>query len=167
MLSVVLLPDFITKHWACSRADIDWKAEGIRSSALEFVAYCLSFFFTTGIALGTIVGPPSMPWRKRFPVQDGWHYRLFWNRRDCRHVGYGRGTPLSRGKMSSRPEVTPGAQESLVDRSCWYHDVSDADKAAEVSWLQHNVMGPHQAVWVLRITAKDRYSDRCWDWANC
>jgi DNA polymerase III subunit epsilon len=32
------LPAFVTKHWACSRADIYWKAEGIRSSALEFVA---------------------------------------------------------------------------------------------------------------------------------
>jgi DNA polymerase-3 subunit epsilon len=33
------LPLFAAKHWACSRFDIDWKAEGIRSSALEFVAY--------------------------------------------------------------------------------------------------------------------------------
>jgi DNA polymerase III subunit epsilon len=29
------VPAFATKHWACSRSDIDWKAEGIRSSALE------------------------------------------------------------------------------------------------------------------------------------
>src|SRR5499427_4995951 len=33
------LPAFTTKHWACSRADIDWKAEDVRSTALEFVAY--------------------------------------------------------------------------------------------------------------------------------
>jgi len=38
------LPTFAAKHWACSRADVDWKAEGIRSSALEFVAYSLGFF---------------------------------------------------------------------------------------------------------------------------
>jgi DNA polymerase III subunit epsilon len=38
------LPVFATEHWACSRADIDWKSEGIRSSALEFVAYSLGFF---------------------------------------------------------------------------------------------------------------------------
>jgi DNA polymerase-3 subunit epsilon len=38
------LPVFATKHWACSRSDIDWKVEGIRSSALEFVAYSLGFF---------------------------------------------------------------------------------------------------------------------------
>jgi hypothetical protein len=47
---------------------------------------------------------------------------------------------------------------------CWYRDVSDADKAAEVSWLRQSVMGPDQAVWALRITARDRYSDRCWGW---
>jgi DNA polymerase III subunit epsilon len=38
------LPTFATKHWACSHSDIDWKAEGIRSSALEFIAYALGFF---------------------------------------------------------------------------------------------------------------------------
>jgi DNA polymerase-3 subunit epsilon len=38
------LPAFATKHWACSRFDIDWKAENIRSSALEFLAYSLGFF---------------------------------------------------------------------------------------------------------------------------
>ena len=43
---------------------------------------------------------------------------------------------------------------------CWYRDVSDADKAAEVSWLQANALGPNQAVWALRITARNRYSDR-------
>jgi hypothetical protein len=29
------LPVFATKDWPCSRFDIDWKAEGIRSSALD------------------------------------------------------------------------------------------------------------------------------------
>jgi DNA polymerase-3 subunit epsilon len=28
---------------------------------------------------------------------------------------------------------------------CWYRDVSDADRAAEVSGLRANVMGPDQA----------------------
>jgi hypothetical protein len=44
--------------------------------------------------------------------------------------------------------------------------VADADKAAEVSWLLANVMGPDQAVWALRITARNRYSDRCWCWGE-
>ena len=49
---------------------------------------------------------------------------------------------------------------------CWYRDMSDSDKAAEVAWLRVNVMGPDQAVWALRITAKHRYSERCWAWGE-
>jgi hypothetical protein len=47
-----------------------------------------------------------------------------------------------------------------------YCDVADADKAAEVSWLRANVMGPDQGVWALRVAARDRYSDRCWSWGE-
>jgi hypothetical protein len=28
------------------------------------------------------------------------------------------------------------------------------------------VMGADQAVWALRMTAKNRYSDRCWGWGE-
>ena len=49
---------------------------------------------------------------------------------------------------------------------CWYRDVSDRDRAAEVSWLRENVMRPERTVWAVRITARDRYSDRCWAWGE-
>ena len=41
-----------------------------------------------------------------------------------------------------------------------------ADKATEVTWLRENVMGQDQKVWGLRITARDRYSDRCCGWGE-
>src|SRR5713226_1060783 len=85
---------------------------------LLLVAYTLpSASFTTGIALGAIVGPPSTCWRNSFPALDDWHCRLSWSRRDCRLGGYGPGTPPLRRRMSSRPEVTPGAPESSGDRN--------------------------------------------------
>jgi hypothetical protein len=43
--------------------------------------------------------------------------RHSWNRRDYRHGSYGPGTPLSRRRISSRPEVMPGAPESSGDRN--------------------------------------------------
>jgi DNA polymerase-3 subunit epsilon len=157
------LPAFATKYWACSRADIDWKAEGIRSSALEFVAYSLGFFHdghraasdcratlhalaqplpgTGGLALQALLEQARLPtWR-------------LWARDaiiEKKEVLKARGYFWSPGE-SGRPK-------------CWYRDVADADKAAEVSWLRANVMEPDQAVWALRITARDRYSDRCWGW---
>jgi DNA polymerase-3 subunit epsilon len=48
------LPVFATKHWACSLSDIDWRAEGIRSSALEFIAYSLGGRGETRRGLGII-----------------------------------------------------------------------------------------------------------------
>jgi DNA polymerase III subunit epsilon len=159
------LPAFITKHWACSRFDIDWKTEGIRSSALEFVAYSLGFFHdghraasdcratlhalaqplpgTRRLALHALLEQARLPtWRL-------WARDAAIEKKD---VLKARGYTWSPGEFG-RPK-------------CWYRDVSDADKPGEVSWLRANVMGPDQAVWALRITARDRYSDRCWSWGE-
>jgi DNA polymerase III subunit epsilon len=159
------LPAFATKHWACSRFDIDWKAEGIRSSALEFVAYSLGFFHdghraasdcratvhalaqplpgSGGLALQALLEQARLPrWRL-------WARDAAIEKKD---VLKARGYSWSPGE-SGRPK-------------CWYRDVADTDKAAEAAWLRANVMGSDQAVWVLRITARERYSDRCWAWGE-
>jgi DNA polymerase III subunit epsilon len=159
------LPAFVAKHWACSRFDIDWKAEGIRSSALEFVAYSLGFFHdghraasdcratlhalaqplpgTGRLALRALLEQARLPtWR-------------LWARSaaiEKKAVLKARGYAWSPGEFG-RPK-------------CWYRDVADADRAAEGSWLRANVMGPDQAIWALRITARDRYSDRRWGWGE-
>jgi DNA polymerase-3 subunit epsilon len=158
-------PAFATKHWACSRFDIDWKAEGIRSSALEFVAYSLGFFHDGHRAasdcratLHTLAQPlpgtgrlalQALLEQARLPTWRLWARDAAIEKKDILKA---RGYAWSPGEVG-RPK-------------CWYRDVSDPDKAAEVSWLRANVMGRNQAVWALRITAKDRYSDRCWGWGQ-
>jgi DNA polymerase-3 subunit epsilon len=109
------LPAFTAKHWACSRFDIDWKAEGIRSSALEFVAYSLGFFHDGHRAasdcratLHALAQP--LPGTGRLAIQALLEQARLPTWR------FGRGMPPSRRRMSSRPEVTPGAQESSGDR---------------------------------------------------
>jgi DNA polymerase-3 subunit epsilon len=159
------LPAFASIHWACSRADIDWKAEGIRSSALEFVAYSLGFFHDGHRAasdcratLHALAQPlpgtgrlalQALLEQARLPTWRLWARDAAIEKKD---VLKGRGFAWSPGEFG-RPK-------------CWYRDVTDADKAAEVSWLRGNVMGPDQAVWALRITARDRYSGRCWGWGE-
>jgi DNA polymerase-3 subunit epsilon len=152
-------------EWACSRADIDWKAKAIRSFALEFVAYSSGPFHdghraasdcratlhalaqrlpgTGRLALQALLGQARLPtWRL-------WARDAAIEKKDLLKArGYG---------WSPREFERP---------KCWYRDISDADKAAEVSWLRRNVVGPGQAIWALRITARDRYSDRCWGWGK-
>jgi DNA polymerase-3 subunit epsilon len=159
------LPAFGTKHWACSHSEIDWKAEGIRSSALEFIAYALGFFHDGHRAasdcratLHALAQP--LPGTGRLALQvllekarlPTWR---LWARNaaiEMKDVLKTRGYAWSPGEVG-RPR-------------CWYRDVSDADRAAEIEWLRANVMGPGQAVWALRITARDRHSDRCWAWGE-
>jgi DNA polymerase III subunit epsilon len=159
------LPVFTTKHWACSRADIDWKAEGIRSSALEFVAYSLGYFHDRHRAasdcratLHALAQPlpgtgrlalQALLEQARLPTWRLWARDAAIEKKD---VLKARGYAWSPGEFG-RPK-------------CWYRDVSDADKAVEAAWLRANVMGPGQALWALRITARDRYSDRCWGWGE-
>jgi DNA polymerase-3 subunit epsilon len=159
------LPAFTTKHWACSRFDIDWKAEGIRSSALEFIAYGLGFFHDGHRAasdcratLHALAQPlpgtgrvalQALLEQARLPTWRLWARDAAIEKKD---ILKGRGYAWSPGEFG-RPR-------------CWYRDVSDSDKAAEVAWLRANVMGPDQAIWAMRITAKDRYSDRCWGWGE-
>jgi DNA polymerase-3 subunit epsilon len=158
-------PAFAAKHWACSRFDVDWKAEGIRSSALEFVAYSLGFFHDGHRAasdcratLHALAQPlpgtgrlalQALLEQARLPTWRLWARDANIEKKD---VLKARGYAWSPGEFG-RPK-------------CWYRDVSDADKAAEVSWLRANVMGPDDAVWALRTAAKDRYSDRCWGWGE-
>ena len=158
------LPTFATKHWTCSHSDIDWKAEGIRSSALEFIAYALGFFHDGHRAASDcratlhVLAQPlpgtgraalqALLERARVPTWSIWARDSTIDKKDVLKT---RGYAWSPGEFG-RPK-------------CWYRDVSDADKAAEVSWLRANVMGP-DPVWALRITARDRYSDRSWGWGE-
>jgi DNA polymerase-3 subunit epsilon len=159
------LPAFVTKHWGCSRSDIDWRAEGIRSSALEFVAYSLGFFHdghraasdcraTLHALAQTLPGTGRLAFQAlleqaRLPTWRLWARDAAIEKKDLLKA---RGYAWSPGEFG-RPK-------------CWYRDVSDAEKLVEASWFRANVTGPDQAVWALRITARDRYSDRCWSWGE-
>jgi DNA polymerase-3 subunit epsilon len=105
---------FARKHWACSRSDIDWKAEGIRSLALEFVAYSLGFFHDGHRAangcrptLHALAQPlpgtgrlalPALLEQARLPTWRLW----------------ARDAAIEK-RMPRRREVTPGAPESSDD----------------------------------------------------
>jgi len=159
------LPVFAAKHWACSHSDIDWKAEGIRSTALEFVAYRLGFFHDGHRAVSDCRATlhalaQSLPGtgqlalkalleKARLPTWRLWARNAAIEMKDVLKT---RGYAWSPGE-AGRPK-------------CWYRDVFDADRATELAWLRANVMGPGQAVWALRVTARDRYSDRCWVWGE-
>jgi DNA polymerase-3 subunit epsilon len=144
---------------------IDWKAEGIRSSALEFVAYSLDFFHDGHRAASDcratlhVLAQP-LPGTGRLALQA-----LLEQARLPTWRLWARDAAIEKKDVLKTRGYTWSPGEFERPRS-WYRDVSDADKAAEMFWLRANVMGPDQMVWAFRITARDRYSDRCWGWGE-
>ena len=117
---------------------------------------------TPSIGLRAIVVPLSMHWLSRSPVRGGSHSRLSWNGPDCRHGGYGARDAAIEKKDVLKARGYAWSPGEFGRPKCWYRDVRDSEKLAEASWLRANVIGADQALWALRITARDRYSDRCW-----
>src|SRR5246500_795100 len=127
------LPAFASKHWACSRSDIDWKIEGIRSSALEFIAYSLGFFHDQHRAASDCratvhalaqrlpgsgrLALQALLVKARSPTWRLWARDAAIEKKD---VLKSRGYSWSAGEFG-RPK-------------CWYRDVADADKSAEGGW---------------------------------
>jgi DNA polymerase III subunit epsilon len=159
------LPAFVAKPWGCSLSDIDWRAEGIRSSALEFIAYALGFFHDGHRAANDcratlhVLSQP-LPQTGRLALAA-----LLEKARTRSWRLWARDAPFeTKDLLKARGYAwSPG---EFGRPRCWFHDVSDAEKLAEVAWLRANVIGPDQDVWALPITARDRYSDRCWCWGE-
>src|SRR6266403_6229552 len=133
------LPAFATKHWACSRADIDWKAEGIRSSALEFIAYALGFFHdghragsdcraTLHVLAQRLLGTGRLALQALLEQArlSTWRLRARDTAIEKKDLLKARGYIWSPGEFGRRPK-------------CWYRDASDVEKAAEAAWLRANV----------------------------
>jgi DNA polymerase-3 subunit epsilon len=159
------LPIFASKHWACSRFDVDWKAAGIHSSALEFVSYSLGFFHhrhraandcraTLHMLAQPLPGTSQLAFQALVETARLPTWRL-----------WARGAPIETKEML-KARAYKWSSGKLGRPKCWYRDVSEADRAAEVLWLRTNVMGPNDEPWGLSITARDRYSDRCWGWGD-
>jgi DNA polymerase III subunit epsilon len=130
---------------SCSRSDIDWKAEGIGSSALEFVAYSLGFFHERHRAgsdcratLHALAQP--LPGTGRLALQA-----LLEQARlpTCRL--WARDAAIEQKEVLKARRYAWSTGEFGRPR-CWHRDVSDADRATEVSWLRANVVGPDQTV---------------------
>lgn len=150
---------FSTKPWACSLSQIDWAAEGFEGTKLAYLAQAVGFFYdrhrATNDCLATVEllamrlprsgvtglsvllsGARSVNWRiwaENAPFE-------------FKEVLKGRGY-----RWNGDPGTQPRA---------WYIDVVDAQREAEVSFLQKEIYQREVTPVVRRIDAYDRFSER-------
>lgn len=150
---------FSTKPWACSLSQINWAAEGFEGTKLAYLAQAVGFFYdrhrATNDCLATVEllamrlprsgvtglsvllsGARSVNWRiwaENAPFE-------------FKEVLKGRGY-----RWNGDPGTQPRA---------WYIDVVDAQREAEVSFLQKEIYQREVTPVVRRIDAYDRFSER-------
>jgi len=151
---------FRTKPWACSMSQVDWTAEGHEGVKLTWLAAGAGFFYDRHRAVNDCVaaiellatdlprsGGPALAAlleRARTPTWRIWAQNAPFAMKD---------------RLKARGYRWNG-DEALPSR-CWYVDVSEADKDAELLFLQQEIYGGQIDLLARRITAYDRFSERC------
>jgi DNA polymerase-3 subunit epsilon len=152
------LPAFAASPWACSATEIGWKAEGIGSAKLDYIAFRMGFIFA-GAHRGEVDCLPGVEVLSRtLPVSGvlamssllaraGLATSRVWaigSAFDAKDALKRRGYRWSDGSV-------PGSARA------WYRDVPATEVEAELEWLK--AMAGCPSVWV-RLTAGDRHAGR-------
>ncbi len=151
---------FNTKPWACSMSEIDWKAEGHEGTKLSYLAAGAGFFYerhrATSDCLAAIELLASPLPGSGVPGLA----RLLERARAANWRIWAEGAPFAmKDKLKARGYRWSG--DDAVAPRCWYVDVAEADREAEVLFLRQEIyFGPVEPL-MRKIDAYDRFSDRC------
>lgn len=154
-----LEPAFIDKAWACSMKDIDWRAEGIESAKLEYIAYRLGFFYsghraTIDCLAGIHVLSHTLPCTKQLALKvmldkaRTKEYRLWATR-----------SPFDKKDILKKRGYRWNGGENDQPKS-WYIDIASDKQDAEIKFLHSDIYGYEAEVQIDTISAFNRYSDR-------
>jgi DNA polymerase III subunit epsilon len=152
-------PAFAQKPWACSYAQIDWKAHGHESGKLAFLASAYGFFHDGHRAhhdclatLKILASPLGATDGSAFQV-------LLATARKASVRIWAENSPFDlKDKLKARGYRWNG--DPGPSPRAWWIDVDEADKEAELAFLQAEIYRGEVHLPTKRITAFERFSDR-------
>ncbi len=149
------LPRFADLPWACSIADVGWRALGFGSSSMEFLAYKHGFFFDGHRAL--------VDCRAGVEILAG----------DANGSGERTMARLRENALGTSVRIwaedSPFASKDLLkerryrwnaESRAWWTEVAESEHDAELEWLAENVYPGRRPLPYFRVTARERYSER-------
>ena len=150
---------FRTKPWACSMSQVDWAAEGHEGVKLAWLAAGAGFFYDRHRAVNDCAaaiellatdlprsGVPALAAlleRARAPTWRIWAENSPFAMKD---------------RLKARGYRWNG--DDTVPSRCWYVDVAESDKDAELLFLRQEIYGGEIDLLARRIDAYDRFSER-------
>ncbi len=154
-----LWPAFEAKHWACSLADVDWKAEGLGSAKLDYLLMRQGWFFDDHRALADALAALFL---LTLPLPRSGRPALAAMLENARR-------PL----RAVRAEDTAFEQRAALKARGYKWDEGAAtrpkawwklthDPQTEIDWLHADIYGDERDVRVVNMPATRRYSSRLW-----
>ena len=156
-----LWPIFADKAWACSFREIAWADEGFEGAKLSHLATGHGFFFDGHRAVGDChAGVQILARKLPRSGRTGLAALLESARRPRFRVRAVKAPYTLRGLLKSRGYRWNGGEGRRAQ--AWFTDVDEQDLEAELSFLRKDVYRRDDApIQVQRVTAWDRYSERC------
>ena len=155
-----LCETFSTKPWACSMSEIDWKAEGYEGTKLSYLATGAGFFYERHRATSDCLAVIELL-AEPLPVSGAPGLaKLLERARTPNWRIWAENSPYAmKDKLKARGYRWSG--DDGIPSRCWYIDVTDADKEAEVTYLRQEIYAAELDPLMRHIDAYDRFSNRC------
>ena len=150
-----LFPAFAEKPWACTVADVNWSAESIRGSKLEYLTMSYGFHFQSHRALDDCMAAVTLL-AQDLPVSGGpvlasllanarrrtWRFRAL-------------GAPFEfKDALKNRGYRWNGTEKF------WWREVGDDRRQEEHAWLAENIYRSRPVPEPIEFSALERYSSR-------
>lgn len=151
---------FRTKPWACSMSQVDWGSEGFEGTKLTYLASGAGFFYDKHRAVNDCVAAIELLTRAlpRSGVSAWW--RLLERARLPSWRVRAEGAPFDfKDVLKARGYRWDDGSSGWP--KAWWIDVDDADRDNELGYLRREVYQRDVDLRPARITAFDRFSDRC------
>ena len=153
-------PTFERSNWACSLADVDWRAEGMGSGKLDYLLMNLGWFYDSHRALtdalaGVFLLTRTLP-KTRRPVLDA---LLACARKPLKAVRAEGAAFEAKEALKQRGyRWDPGNQERS---KAWWILTEDAD--AEIAWLNSAIYSTPRDILPVHVPPTRRFTSRLWD----
>jgi DNA polymerase-3 subunit epsilon len=151
---------FTTKAWACSMSEIDWHAEGFESSKLAYLALANGFFYERHRAVNDCAAAIELLSRSLPHSGVTGLHRLLVSARAATWRIWAENSPFEFKDILKARGYRWNGEENGKPRS-WWIDVRDDQKDAEIAFLRREIYQRESAVNARRMTAYDRFADRC------
>jgi DNA polymerase-3 subunit epsilon len=155
-----LFPAFATKFWACSNAEVDWRARGHPGTKLTYLLNDFGYFYEGHRALDDCAAVLEVLSNVLPGATDSSFGELLKNARKSSVRIWAEGAPFEH-KNALRARGYRWSDGSSGSRRAWWIDVEEHAVEAEVSYLRETFFGDQPVEFPMkRITGLDRFSIR-------